>query len=164
MIPWMMILDATVIVVVLCGIVYAIKLQRLVSLLRESRHDMHHSLQKFSDDTLMAEELLKNLQANSDRSMEELTLLIWQGEPLKRQLMALLQQGEGLGKRLDEKIYWSRLHLGQSPKSASEHSAKQEQKHILSRKENSVSGRTATSGQTNSLRQQLMEDLTRLDE
>ena len=99
-----LILDVLVAGLLVAVIVYAVRLNRSLTILQKSKQELEQLLAGFSDSTEKAERAVQEVKAATSQNKDTLGGLLSEAEHLKEDLAFLIDRGNSIADRLDQGI------------------------------------------------------------
>lgn len=96
-----LVLDVVIAVLLVAVIVYAVRLNRSLSVLQKSKDELEQMLSGFADSTDKAERAIQNVKDASNQNKEALGKLLGEAEHLRDDLSFMIERGNSLADRLD---------------------------------------------------------------
>ena len=96
-----LVLDILIAILLVAVIVYAIKLNRNLSVLQKSKDELEKMLSGFAESTEKAENAIQNVKDATNRNREELNKLLGEADSLREDLSFMIERGNSIADRLD---------------------------------------------------------------
>lgn len=94
-------LDVAIVGLLVATIIYALRLNRQLSAVKESRAELEELVKGFAEATAQADSSVKGMRKTAQESGENLSSLIQRAQTLKEEMELIVQSADGLANRLE---------------------------------------------------------------
>jgi len=99
-----LVLDVLIAILLVAVIVYAVRLNRSLSVLQKSKEELEALLAGFTESTEKAERAIQNVKDATNKNKETLTKLLGEADGLREDLSFMIERGNSVADRLDGSI------------------------------------------------------------
>ena len=111
MIMWGLVLDVVLVILLVATIIYAVVLNRRLSVLRTDRKDLEEFIQRLNGASQRAEAALSGIKVTAEQTQRVLNENGERAQALRDELIFLIERGDKVG----EKLAVSRSVIGETP-------------------------------------------------